>query len=80
MGLAIFQWLQLRCGIDTIKPDVHVLRFVKNTIGRKATPTEASSSLNAIAIETGREAYRLDSAIWHLQRGETAEAAEPRFG
>ena len=33
IGIALFHWLCLRCGIDTIKPDTHVLKFVADAIG-----------------------------------------------
>ena len=68
MGIAIFHWLCLRCGIDTIKPDVHVLNFVKKVIGRKPTPQECVESLTRIANQQRRKCYSLDSAIWHRQR------------
>ena len=40
MGYAIFKWLQLRLGVNTVKPDVHVKKFVSNCIGRKAKDEE----------------------------------------
>ena len=49
MGFAIFHWLCLRCGIDTIKPDRHILNFVEEVIGRKTTPRECVESLTRIA-------------------------------
>ena len=68
VGIALFHWLCLRCGIDTIKPDVHILDFVESVIGRRAKPDECIAALVEIAREQHRECCRLDSAIWHLQR------------
>lgn len=68
IGIALFHWLCLRCGIDTIKPDVHVLKFVERAIGRRASPEECVETLTRIAREQHRKCYRLDAAIWHLQR------------
>lgn len=68
VGFALFHWLCLRCGIDTIKPDVHILNFVENAIGRRPTPMEAVRDLMRIAKRQSRKGYRLDSAIWHAQR------------
>ena len=68
MGIALFHWLCLRCGIDTIKPDTHVINFVTDTIGRRASAEESVQGLTRIAQEQGRMAYLLDSAIWHYQR------------
>jgi len=69
IGPAIFKWLELRLGVDTVKPDVRVLRFVEDIIGRSVSPDEAVSALTRIAKETKRDAFRLDAAIWNLQRG-----------
>ena len=68
MGIALFHWLCLRCGIETIKPDVHVLNFVEKHIGRRPQPEECIEALVTIAQQQRRECCRLDSAIWHLRR------------
>ena len=68
MGIKIFHWLCLRCGIDTVAPDVWILKFVSNTIGRKALPEESVQALVSIAKAQRRKAYRLDAAIWNAQR------------
>jgi hypothetical protein len=65
MGLAIFSWLQLRCGLPVVKPDRRVLNFVSNAIGRKANSKEAKDALYLIAKRLRRKPYSLDSAIWH---------------
>lgn len=33
LGPTVYQWLAMRLGVDTVKPDVHVLRFVRGPIG-----------------------------------------------
>ena len=68
IGYTLFHWLQLRCGVDTVKPDVNVIKFVSSTVGRRVTAREAVAALEKIAKDSGREAYRLDSAIYHFQR------------
>ena len=68
MALALFHWLCLRCGIDTIKPDLHVINFVSDAIGRRASAEESVKALTRVAKEQDRKAYLLDSAIWHYQR------------
>lgn len=69
IGYTIYSWLRLRCGFDTVKPDLHVLKFVEHTIGRKVSPEEAVSALRKVAKLSRRKAHRLDSAIWHFQHG-----------
>jgi hypothetical protein len=68
IGYALFKWLQLRVGVDTVKPDVHILNFISNAIGRKATAQEAVIALEQVAKTLHRKAARLDAAIWHFQR------------
>ena len=68
IGYTLFQWLRLRLGIDTVKPDVHVINFVTEAIGRQASPEEAVSGLLEVAKQTKRKAALLDAAIWHYQR------------
>ena len=68
VGPAIFHWICLRCGIDTVKPDTHILKFVSVCIGRRSDAKEAVEALTRIAGEQGRKARLLDSAIWHFQR------------
>ncbi len=70
IGIALFQWLRLRLGVDTVKPDVHIVTFVSNAVGRQVSQTEALDSLLEVAKKTKRKAQLLDAAIWHYQRGD----------
>lgn len=64
IGYTLFQWLRVRCGVNTVKPDLRVISFITAAIGRKVTPAEAVASLERIASDSARRANRLDSAIW----------------
>jgi hypothetical protein len=68
IGFALFHWLQLRLGIDTVKPDVHILNFVSSAIRRRVRPDETVAALRQIAKTLKLKAHRLDAAIWHYQR------------
>jgi hypothetical protein len=68
IGYALFQWLKVRLGVETIKPDVHVINFVSEAVGRRVKPEEAVDGLMAIAGNLGRSASLLDAAIWSYQR------------
>ena len=67
IGIKLYHWLCLRCGIDTVAPDVRILKFVSSTIGRKASEEESVQALVSIAKAQRRMAYRLDAAIWNAQ-------------
>ena len=68
IGYTLFLWLQLRCGVNTVKPDVHIVNFVSKVFRRRVSPEEAVAGLKKVAKDSKRKAYRLDSAIWHFQR------------
>jgi hypothetical protein len=67
---AIYQWLIMRVGVDTIKPDLHVLRFLQKVAGRSFSQAAAVAMLQAVAKELGRPAHLLDWAIWESGRSQ----------
>ena len=75
LGPAVYRSLVMRLGVDTIKPDVHVLRFVSAAIGRRVTQDEAVTSLETIARRLGTSARAVDASIWALQARRTRPPA-----
>jgi hypothetical protein len=67
LGPAVYRSLVMRLGVDTIKPDVHVLRFVSGAIGRRVTQDEAVDALETVAPRLGTSARTLDAGVWSLQ-------------
>jgi hypothetical protein len=67
LGPAGYRSLVMRLGVDTIKPDVHVLRFVSSAIGRRVSQDDAVTSLEIIARRLGTSARTLDGSIWAFQ-------------
>ena len=77
MGYAIYQWLIMRQGIATIKPDVHVRRFIESIVHRsEITDQELVRTLEEVARELNLKAYELDWRIWEYQRSGTGLAAQ----
>lgn len=70
MGYAIYQWLVMRQGIETIKPDTHLIDFLKSIIHHSFTEKELVAVLEKVAEELGLKAYELDWKIWEYQRGQ----------
>lgn len=68
IGIALFHWLQLRLGVDTVKPDVHIRKYVSTAVGRAVSPEDAVAGLLIVAKRLRRKAHRFDAAIWHHQR------------
>jgi hypothetical protein len=67
LGPAVYRSLVMRLGVDTIKPDVHLLRFVSGAIGRRVTQDEAVTSLEEVARRLGISARMLDGSVWAFQ-------------
>ncbi|HVA21779.1 MAG TPA: hypothetical protein VNN74_06770 [Candidatus Micrarchaeia archaeon] len=67
----VFRWLALRQGVATVKPDVHVHRFVKGALGRAVSNAEAVGVVSRAAERLRRPwtAHELDNAIWEAGVG-----------
>jgi hypothetical protein len=68
LGLAVYQWLVMRQGIETVKPDVHVRRFAEEALARRLGDGEIVAAFEAVAEELSLKAYELDWRIWEHQR------------
>ena len=69
LGIAVYHWLVMRQGVDTVKPDVHVRRFAEGAVGRALTDDEVVEAVTRAAHELGLKAYELDWRIWEASRG-----------
>lgn len=64
IGFGIYKWLVMRQGVETIKPDIWVHRFVKQAIGRDMNDQETVNIVEAAAKTLNLKAYELDWRIW----------------
>jgi hypothetical protein len=69
LGPAVYQWLVMRQGVDTVKPDVHVRRFAEAAIGRKLNDLDVIELTTRAAAHIGIKAFELDWRIWEASRG-----------
>jgi hypothetical protein len=69
LGIAACQWLRMRLGVDTVKPDVHTHRFVERAIGRRLSDPGLVQAVEEAAKQLGIGARALDAAIWEVERG-----------
>ncbi len=69
LGYAIFQWLIMRQGVESIKPDVWIHRFIRDALGYSLSDETAVAMLKEIALELDIKAYELDWRIWQYQTG-----------
>ena len=68
---ASYQLFRIRLGEDTIKPDIHVKRFVKETIGQMPSDSDIVDGLERTARKLGWNAGELDRRIFAYQKGKT---------
>jgi hypothetical protein len=69
LGPAVYQWLVMRQGVDTVKPDVHVRRFAEAAVGRKLSDQDVIELTTRTAAHIGLKAFELDWRIWEAARG-----------
>lgn len=69
LGPAVYQWLVMRQGVDTVKPDVHVRRFLEAAVGRPLSDDEIIELATKAAPRIGINAIELDWRIWESSRG-----------
>jgi hypothetical protein len=67
-GPAIYQWLVMRQGVETIKPDMWVHRFIQAALGYSVDDRTAIQALERVARDLDVKAYELDWRIWEYQR------------
>ena len=68
LGPAVYRSLAMRMGVDTVKPDVHVLRFVSAAIGKNASQAEAVDGLTEVAMRLGVPARDVDWSVLEYQK------------
>jgi len=73
LGVAVYHWLAMRQGVDTVKPDVHVRRFAEKAVGRSLSDQDVVDVVVKAAHALGTKAYELDWAIWEASRGGLSE-------
>lgn len=73
LGIAVFHWLQIRCHVDSVKPDVHVLNFGKRVIGRRVSEKVLVDAISQIAPLVGQSMATVDVTIWWWGRLGMAE-------
>jgi hypothetical protein len=69
LAMAIYKWLTMRVGVNTIKPDVHVHDFLQEAAKRRFSNKEAIAVLEKVAREINRQAFELDWSIFERETG-----------
>jgi hypothetical protein len=68
LGFAVYKWLVMRQGIQTIKPDTHVRAFVFSVTGIELDDPSLVNALAKVAARLNMQPQDLDWRIWEHQR------------
>jgi hypothetical protein len=68
LGPAVYQWLVMRQGVDTVKPDVHLRRSAEAAVGRTLNDNDVIELTSRAATRIGVKAFELDWRIWEASR------------
>jgi len=79
LGIAVFHWLQIRCGVDSIKPDVWVINFGKRVVGKRISEKVLVDTFGKIAPLVGESIAASDLTIWHFERVSMAVKDSPEL-
>ncbi|MEZ6193731.1 MAG: hypothetical protein R3C45_21015 [Phycisphaerales bacterium] len=71
-GLAGFQYLRMLFGADTVKPDVHINRYVANSLGQPVSDIRAIYILERAGEILRQPIKSIDVAIWGRGAGHGA--------
>ena len=72
IGIKTTKYLQMLAGVDTVAPDTHILKAVKqafDAFGVSAGPEKAVLLIEKSARQMGVSARKLDHAIWKFYSG-----------
>ena len=68
LGPAVYSWLVMRLGIETLKPDERLHRFVETAIGHRASDSDVASAIAAAAAGLGVSPLQLHWSICQEMR------------
>lgn len=67
-GPVTWTYFGMLLGVEGVKPDTWIVRFVSEAVGERVTTTEAEALVTAAAARLGVSASQLDHAIWQAAR------------
>jgi hypothetical protein len=68
LGLAVFHWLLIRCGVSTIKPDVWIQAFGLRILDKRPPDKVLVELFQELAPLVGESMVTIDKTIWSFER------------
>jgi len=66
IGIASVQYLRILLGIDTVKPDIHIKKSIKNIYGINLSDTATIKFIEKVSIEMELKTRMIDAFVWTL--------------
>jgi len=79
LGIAVWEWLRIRCGIDSIKPDIWVINFAKRVVGKRISEKALVDTFGRISPLVGESLSTLDVTIWYFEKLAVATNDHPEL-
>lgn len=79
LGIAVWEWLRIRCGIDSIKPDIWVINFAKRVVGKRISEKALVDTFGRISPLVGESLSTIDVTIWHFEKLAVATNDHPEL-
>lgn len=68
LGIAVYEWLRIRCGVDSIKPDIWVINFAKRIVGKRISEKALVDTFGRISPLVGESLSTIDVTIWYYEK------------
>lgn len=79
LGISVYEWLRIRCGIDSIKPDVWVINFAKRVVGKRISEKALVDTFGRISPLVGQSLSTIDVTIWYFEKLAVATDDNPEL-
>lgn len=66
IGIASVQYLRILLGIDTVKPDIHIKKSIKNIYDKNLSDTATIKFIEKVSMEMGLNTRMIDAFVWNL--------------
>lgn len=79
LGIADWEWLRIRCGIDSIKPDIWVINFAKRVVSKRISEKALVDTFGRISPLVGESLSTIDVTIWYYEKLALATGDNPEL-
>ncbi len=79
LGIAVFHWLLIRCGVPSVKPDIWVISFAQRVLGKRVSEKKLVQAFTEIAPLIGESMQTIDLTLWYFEKLAMATTDAPQL-